>query len=119
MNSPSLVQSRGWQVWQRQAKQVVKGLPAFLLLHHQRALGWGILFVSILIATWVVLGVIYLPPAAPTSETLAPMVPDLSQATIDRLEFWIEDVEDKRRTELHLPPQPVFFVPVVSPPPNP
>lgn len=85
----------------------VQRLLQGLVLRHTRRTGIALLAAGLLLAVWLVVQVFFVEGATAPSPQLERK---LSTSLIDRLELWIETVEDQRQAGLPLPARPLFVV---------
>lgn len=95
------------QLWQQLRGGVRPGVRALILVHAGPT-GLGLLAIGLLLAVWLLFQTFFMPPSVvPVAEVGERR---LSTDLIDRLELWIEAVEDERRAGLQLPARPLFVV---------
>lgn len=82
--------------------------PRWLILTHTRYMGTGLLAGGLILAVLLLLQAFFWEvPLAPVS---TPADRRLSLELIDRLELWIEAVEDERREGIRLPARSLFVI---------
>lgn len=79
------------------------------ILEHVRPMGVILLAAGLGGALWLVVQLLLLQPAG-QELTSAPVEKRLSVETIDRLEFWIEEVDAERNSGFPAPPRPLFVI---------
>lgn len=101
----NLIKRLGPDIWRRGWRYLLS-LPRLLLIQHSHVLDVTAVVLVLALSAYLLLWMLYFKPPGLNIQSAAQY--GLSIDAIDRLEFWIEEVESERAKELNMPGGKIF-----------